>query len=546
MPGHTEIPDQRFLSALQRAECYPHPVQDIRTLETHISWVFLTGPYAYKIKKAVKLAFLDFSTLDARRRYCEEELRLNRRLAPDIYLEVVAVRGTPDRPRIGGDGAVLDYAVKMRQFSQDALASRVLARGDLTAKRLMDLANRIAAFHTAAPRDPPGECGTPESVSRSALQNFDEIAALLTEARDRNVLAALRRWTGKEDGAMRSVFARRRMQGMVREGHGDLHLGNIVLVGDALIPFDCIEFSDALRWNDVMSEVAFLVMDLMDRGAAELAYLFLNAYLERTGDYEGLGVLRFYLVYRAMVRAKIHLIRAHQRGGDNTEHARLVAAYRTYIALARHCARREKPVLLLMHGLSGSGKSTIATQLMQLLGAIRVRSDVERKRLRGLAAHERSASPVGGGLYTADASRATYERLTAIARSAIDAGYRVLVDAAFLQRWQRARMTQLAEELGIPLLLLQVQAADASLRRRVLQRSTEGPNASEADLQVLDHQLAHQEPLSVSELQQTITLDGERTLGLEECTRIARAAGAPLKEARARFRRLRCASRATP
>ncbi len=542
MPDNTPIPAPPFLTGLLGAECYPHPVQELRAIETHISWVVLTGSYAYKIKKPLKLPCLDFSTLAARRRSCEEELRLNRRFAPDIYLDVVAIRGTPDRPRIGGDGPVLDYAVKMRQFSQEALASRILARGDLRPSLLAGLAERVAAFHDGAARKPPGDCGTPESVLRSALENFDEIAALLGEPRDRVALAALRRWTEKEYAAQLAVFGSRRAGGMVRECHGDLHLGNIVLVQDALIPFDCIEFSDALRWNDVMSETAFLVMDLMDRGAPELGWLFLNVYLQHTGDYEGLAVLRFYLVYRAMVRAKVHLIRARQTHGNAAEEARLVAAYRTYIALARSCARRGKPALLAMHGLSGSGKSTIAADMMQWLGAIRIRSDVERKRLRGMSARERSASPVAGGLYAPDATRETYERLAAIARIAIEAGYRVLVDAAFLEAWQRERFTRLAGELRTPLLLLHVETAHASLRRRLVQRSAAGSSTSEADMRVLDYQVAHHHPLSPDELQKTIPLDGERPVGIEDCARIARAAGVPVKEARARFRRVRDAA----
>ncbi len=542
MPDNTPIPAPPFLTGLLGAECYPHPVQELRAIETHISWVVLTGSYAYKIKKPLKLPFLDFSTLAARRRSCEEELRLNRRFAPDIYLDVVAIRGTPDRPRIGGDGPVLEYAVKMRQFSQEALASRILARGDLRPPLLIGLAERVAAFHDGAARKPPGDCGTPESVLRSALENFDEIAALLGEPRDRVALAALRRWTEKEYAAQLAVFGSRRAGGMVRECHGDLHLGNIVLVQDALIPFDCIEFSDALRWNDVMSETAFLVMDLMDRGAPELAWLFLNVYLQHTGDYEGLAVLRFYLVYRAMVRAKIHLIRARQTHGKEAEEARLAAAYRTYIALARSCARRGKPVLLAMHGLSGSGKSTIAADMMQWLGAIRIRSDVERKRLRGMSARERSASPLGGGLYAPDATRETYDRLAAIARIAIEAGYRVLVDAAFLEAWQRERFTRLAGETRTPLLLLHVEAAHASLRRRLAQRSAARSSTSEADMRVLDYQVAHHHPLSPDELQKTIPLDGERPVGIEDCARIARAAGVPVKEARARFRRVRDAA----
>ncbi|HWI15122.1 MAG TPA: aminoglycoside phosphotransferase, partial [Burkholderiales bacterium] len=293
---HAQMPD------LSSPACYPHRVHAVRLMETHISRVYLTGEYAYKLKKRVALGFLDFTTLEARRRACEDEVRLNRRLAPQLYLDVVAIHGSAAAPRIAGSGNIIDYAVKMREFPQDALASALLARGELTREALSALARRIAAFHQAAPAA-AGDYGTPDAVHASSAQNFQQIRARLTRRDDRAMLDRVQQWSEREFAGIRARLQQRHDEGCVREVHGDLHLGNIVSLEGALTPFDCIEFNPALRWNDVLSEAAFLVMDLVDRDAPHLADLFLDDYLAHTGDYAGLDVLRFFIVYRAVVRA---------------------------------------------------------------------------------------------------------------------------------------------------------------------------------------------------------------------------------------------------
>jgi aminoglycoside phosphotransferase family enzyme len=324
-----------LFAALLDPACYPHPVARVRVIETHISWVLLTGEYAYKIKKPVNLGFVDFTTPGQRRYYCEEELRLNRRLALGLYLEVVSIRGDPGAPRISGEGPVLDYAVKMREFPQDALASRRIAGGDFGAAEIDALAARVAEFHAGAPAaGPEGRFGTPDAVLSAALQNFEQMLPLVKTVTEVRTLRMLRQWTEREHGARRDAFERRRGEGFVRECHGDLHLGNITMIDGRPVPFDCIEFNDELRWIDVMSEVAFLAMDLEDRGRRDLAWRFLNRYLEATGDYAGIPVLRFYLVYRALVRAKVHLIRSRQ--------PRLLRGEKTRLsrAMLRRTARR--------------------------------------------------------------------------------------------------------------------------------------------------------------------------------------------------------------
>jgi uncharacterized protein len=503
-----------LIAALRDPVHYPHAVQRMDMLETHISWVMLTGRYAYKIKKPVNLGFLDFSTLEARRHYCEEELRLNRRLAPSLYLAVVTISGSADYPcirdegvAIAGDGTAIagsdvaiEYAVKMREFPQSALASALLAEGRLTGAQIDTLAACIAAFHADTGVAAHGcSHGTPEMVIESARDNFAVLGSLLLDAADQARLTALLAWTEHEYDARHTLIEARQTQGWVRECHGDLHLGNIVMLEGKLTPFDCIEFNPGLRWIDVMSEVAFLVMDLMDRGRTDFASRFLNAYVASSGDYAGLGVLRFYRVYRAMVRAKVHGIRAAQDGITDTERARLFCASRRYVDIAQRCADDARSAIILMHGVSGSGKSVIAQALAEQTGAIHLRSDVERKRLGGIAPLARSDSTLASGIYTADATRATYTRLLDLSRLAITAGYTVVVDAAFLQRWQRDLFRRQAHTHGLSLVIVAVTAPEATLRARITARLDAGNDPSEADLAVLTQQIAKCEALGSNE-----------------------------------------------
>jgi predicted kinase len=298
------------------------------------------------------------------------------------------------------------------------------------------------------------------------------------------------------------------------------------------VAFDCIEFNDDFRWIDVMSEVAFLVMDLLDHRLPSLAWRCLNRYLEATGDYDGLAVLRFYLVYRAMVRGKIACMRAHQTGLDAAEQARLAGEYRGYLALARELAGSERPAIVLMHGLSGSGKTTVAQGLLEALGAVRVRSDVERKRLHGMEALARTHEALDAGAYAQAATRLTYDRLATVARAIVDAGFPAIVDAAFLRRTDRDAFRALAHELRVPFAIATCEAPEAVLRERVAARERLGADASEATLAVLERQLATQQPLGAEELPDLIRVDtthGETAIPEAARTRercLARAAEA--------------------
>ena len=497
-----------LIAALQDPRCYPHAVEHLHVAETHISWIVLTGAFAYKVKKPVDLGFLDFSTLQARRFYCEEELRLNRRLAPDLYLEVVPVTGSLDRPIVGGAGAAIEYAVKMRQFREDDLLDRVQARGELLPAHIDMLARTIAEFHASCDRAPAsGALGSPESVVEPARQNFMQMARLAVEPEDRDRLDRLRQWSERQGKALGPVFASRQGDGFVRECHGDLHLGNAFLENGVPRLFDCIEFSPNLRWIDVMNEVAFLVMDLHHRNHPDLARRFLNDYLEYTGDYAGLATLPFYLVYRAMVRAKVVLIRSAQPDVGADERQLDLAEYRRFLGLAEGFSAERRLWVAIAHGVSGSGKSFYAQRLLEHCDAIRLRSDVERKRLGGLAREEASRSTLGAGLYTADATRRTYERLSALAATVLDARWPVIADATFLERSQRDLLREVASDRGVPFRILDFRAPEALLRERVARRSRLGGDASEATLAVLEHQLGAAAPLADDERGNTVVID---------------------------------------
>jgi hypothetical protein len=494
----------RIIAGLQRPRAYLHPVDRVEHIETHISHVLLAGDYAYKLKKPINLGFLDFSTLERRKFFCEEEVRLNGRLAPHIYLSAVPVTGSPEAPRMEGEGEILEYAVKMRRFDQDALLTRLPVTPALADR----LANCIADFHTHIPSTPDGApFGTPEAVLQPMVENFEHIRRRLPAPERLAELRRLEDWTRQRLEALREIVEERRRGGHIRECHGDMHRGNIALVDDELVIFDGIEFNPGLRWIDTMSEVAFLVMDLEEAGEEIPARRFLNRYLERSGDYRGVHLLDFYKVYRAMVRAKVTAIRLGQSDVEPEEAARDRADYARYLALAQRYTSPHPRRLYITHGVSGSGKSRLAAILREQLPLIHIRSDVERKRLFGLPPEARTDSGLGAGIYTSEASARTYARLLDLAAVILDAGYSPLVDAAFLKRTGRQPFLELAAAKGCPCTILVPEAPVEVLRERVAARSLAGEDPSEAGLPVLETQLAAVEPLEEPERRLLVSID---------------------------------------
>lgn len=489
-----------LVDALRDPACYPHPAGEVEVRETHISWVLLAGEFAYKVKKPVRLPFLDFSTLAQRRHFCEEELRLNRRTAPAIYLGVVPITGDAGHPRIGGAGPAIEWAVRMRRFPANALFADLARDGRLTTGLAEALAANVAAFHASLPRAvPPQDFGSVAAVVSPALDNFREIEALPGAARFAAIAAELQRWTRLEAMALTARLVERREAGFVREAHGDLHLANAVLAEGRPMLFDGIEFDPRLRWIDVIADAAFAYMDLLHHGLPRQAWAFANRYLEETGDYEAIPLLRFHAAYRAVVRAKIAAIDAARAAGDEAVELAAASAAESYLRLARDLTRPAARSLVVMHGLSGSGKTTVARRLAQALRAVCLRSDVERKRLHGLAAGARTASALREGIYSIPGSDRTYGRLALLAGLALDAGYPVIVDAAFLDPARRKAFAEVARSHGAAFEIAACVASTEVLRGRITGRERAGSDASEAGLRVLELQAREYAPLDAAE-----------------------------------------------
>ncbi|ONC90250.1 bifunctional aminoglycoside phosphotransferase/ATP-binding protein [Burkholderia pseudomallei] len=486
-------------AALRRASTYPHPAGPIVRIETHLSVVYLVGRFAYKRLKPFDFGFANFSELAARRRACEAELALNRPLAAPIYLAAGPLVRRARGLRLFGAGAAVDHVVRMRRFDERMLFSRLLARGALDAADIDAAATRLAAYHLHAPRDIPRRA---YGSARELRRQLDDMLAPLERALGAALPASLRAWCVRRCDELAAHLDARRADGYVRACHGDLHLNNVVKRGRDALMFDCIDFDDALRWIDVINDLSFLLMDLHAHERAALAYRLLNRWLDETGDFAGLAALPLYVAYRALVRALVATMRA---GGDAAARAARIERARRYVDVAAHAARARRPCLLLCHGYSGSGKSVASRALADVSGAIRLSSDSERKRARPFAAVD--ARPLPASVYTPQQIDAQYERLRALARDVLRAGYTALVDATFLSHARRARFFALARELGVPVYVLDFHASRACLERRVDARAAARDDRSDAGAAVLATQRASADPLDADERARTIGFD---------------------------------------
>lgn len=502
-----------LIDALLDPARYPHPVDRVELLQTHGAWVLLAGERAYKIKKPVALTFMDFSTLDRRRSACEAEMRVNGRFAPAdqaarIYVAALPITGTPQAPVIGGDPSqAIEWAVQMRRFPEADRLDHVAARGELTLPMLQALTRHVADFQaTAAVAGADSQWGRPDDVTGFARDNLGSLRETLSDTEDLCLVGALSDWTEAILRQLGPTLQQRRAEGRVREGHGDLHLANLLRLDDAVVAFDAIEFNDALRWIDVASDIAFTWMDLWHIGQPGLAHVLLSEWLDASGDIGAPAVLPFFAVYRALVRAKVAGIRWIQLGGYGAPADEAQEEVRTYLRLASRLAGlppdRPSPCLVITHGLSGSGKTWASTRWLAAQAdgqAIRLRSDVERKRLHGLAALAASGSGLNTGLYSEQAHGDTYASLRARAAELLKQGWRVIVDAAFLRQHERQAFADMARAQGVPVAILACEAPVDVLRERIRARQAAGSEASEATLAVLEQQLGWAEPLTGSE-----------------------------------------------
>ena len=506
---------QALIAALQNPALFPHPVKDFRLIETHISWVLLTGDYAYKIKKPMNFGFLDFTELSSRKHFCAEELRLNQRLTDDLYLEVLPITGSAEAPQLGGEGIAFEYALKMRQFPQEQMLSTLQANGELTAAHIDQMARQIAEFHLQAPQvSVEHPLGTPDSVMEPVVQNFDQIRPFLSEKADLQQLDALQAWANSSFDRLHTLLEARKQQGFIRECHGDIHLGNATVIDGNVVIFDCIEFNEPFRLTDVYADVGFLAMDLEDRGLKSLARRFVSQYLELTGDYEGLELLNFYKAYRALVRAKVALF-SMPADADGVQRATTLRQYRNYANLAESYSAIPSRLLAITHGVSAVGKSHVAMRLVEALGAIRLRSDVERKRVFG-EQNSQVAGQLQSGIYSADASQATYERLHKLAAIILRAGFPAVIDATYLKQAQRQAAADVASDTGVPFLILDCNAPDAVIASWLAQRQADQTDPSDATLEVIAAQQASREPLSSEEKLQSKRVETNESASLDD------------------------------
>lgn len=506
---------QELITALQNPSLYDHDVENFTVLETHISWVILTGPYAYKVKKPMDFGFLNFTTLEKRQFFCEQEVRLNQRLAPQLYLGVLPISGDTQNPKINGEGEAFEYAIKMVQFGQEGLFDKLQENDAITQAHITTLADSIASFHQRINSvDDNSPLGTPASVYEPMQQNFDQIRPMLISKEDEAQLDNLEAWAQSSFERLKPLLQKRRTEGKIKECHGDIHLGNITLFQDEVVLFDCIEFNDEFRWIDTISDLAFLMMDLEYRGQHGFANRLLNRYLEQSGDYEALPLLKFYKAYRAMVRAKVSLFIRAGEGLDDAAKAMFYENYQSYANLAESCSFMPNRFLLIGHGVSGSGKTTVGNALVEELGVIQIRSDVERKRIFDLDQLDASHSSVDGGIYSSDATQKTYDRLIRLTSAILKSGYAVFIDATNLKVAQRDRFTEAAEAEGVASILISCTADIETLKQWIKNRIDQADDASEATIAIMEKQVANQDPLTDEEQEHAIIIhtDSENEL----------------------------------
>jgi aminoglycoside phosphotransferase family enzyme/predicted kinase len=483
-----------LVDALSKPSFYDHPVDEVRFLQTHISSVFLTGEVVYKLKKPVNFGFLDFSTVELREKNCRAEVELNRRLAPSVYVDAVPITLEGTRVALNGDGEVIDWVVVMRELDGDLLGTSVLDRGELSEAHMDALVDVLVPFYAAAATgEPIDNFGTVESVKFNTDENFSQTEAYVGKLISRNRFEHIRDWTNTFYESHAALFERRIGEGRIRESHGDLHLRNIFFEDPPVI-FDCIEFNERFRCGDIAVDVAFLAMDLDFNGCQDLSKHFIDAYVEASGDTELPEILDFYKCYRAYVRGKIACFTSTDPALDDTAKRAQRNLARRYFGLAYEYADgRARPSLVVLYGLMGTGKTSVARHLREKFGWHVLSTDAVRKQISGVGENTRVYVPYNQGLYSPEMNARTYAEVCYRAENLLYAGFPVVVDGAFKRQSEREPVIEAARKTRARLVFLETTCAGDEQRER-LEGRQQHDTRSDGRVELMEQQRGDFEP----------------------------------------------------
>jgi hypothetical protein len=458
-------------------DAYPEPTDSVELIQTHISYVFLADAYVYKIKKPVNFGFLDFTTLEKRKYYCEREVALNKRLSPDIYLGVLPITRDGATVKIDGKGETIDYAVKMKKIPMEKLMIKLLTENLLTREMVSDVARRIASFHAEANASKEiDHFGSIEVIRANTDENFTQTEKYVGRSITRDQYDVIRTYTANYLNNQAELFNRRIAEGKIKDCHGDLHLEHICIT-DPIRIFDCIEFNERFRYSDTAADIAFLAMDLDFHGRMDLSKALMEAYVKFSGDKRALDLINFYKVYRAYVRGKVISFRLDSPDTNIQEEALRTA--QKYFNLAESYVRTEtapdrlevnRPHLIVVCGLMGTGKTTIARRLAEKKGWTLISSDQVRKELAGIPPTQHEYVAWGKGIYSNEFSQKTYNRMNQLAEKHLREGKSVILDASYGKKPHRAAVHALAKATNSQFTCLEIVCSEEEIKRRLTAR----------------------------------------------------------------------------
>ncbi len=480
-----------ILELLRNPSAYPIQTSTVELIQTHVSWLFLTDTHVFKLKKPVNFGFLDFSTLELRCFYCHEELRLNRRLCPEIYEQVIELRETVGGAAFVGDGKTIDYAVMMKRLPSDRMLDRLVDNSNISEEEIQIVALEISKFHSKAPTSPHiSEFGSLEQIQFNWRENFEQAQLFRTSTLPSTTCKNIQTYIKTFTESHRALFAERIMNGYICECDGDIHLGNICLLDGIAYIFDCIEFNERFRYSDTAADIAFLLMDLDYHRRPNLADAALSAYISGSGDTDCAKLIPFYKVYRAFVRGKVESMEFSDTGMPLKERNAAKKRAIRYFRLAQgYCLRSHLPrTLFITCGTMGCGKSTLADQLLFELGLATFNSDIVRKQIANLPPETSVKTSFGEGLYSTEINKKTYLYLKRLAEDTLISGHSVLIDAGFGSINERAEFSKLAASQGAEFVILFVHCDQDEQRQRLRERYLHGNSVSDGRVELLNQQ----------------------------------------------------------